>query len=453
MIKRRLHFATRSLRNKLLVGLALIHLLTIGSVVWYFYASYNTLMETIKDDQLQSLASAYASNNQIPTLAVSENASPNKKEGYIVQIWDRRGELKASSWPKMAIPLQPKPGLYTLHMGTQNERLWRVYSLRGGANSEIGTVQVIHSIDYMRQLIVRRALSAIVPLVLLFPLSFGVLWWVVWRVSRNLKNVSQLIASQDIHSASPLPVQSVPEEISPIVEAYNSVLERLRKAIESQRHFLQDSAHELRTPITAISLQMENLRQHIAPGAASERFTQLEAGVVRARGLVGQLLSLTRQQGIEPKDGHVEPVDIRYMLKESIEHLMVLADSRRIDVGFSGEGDFTLEANRSALRSLFDNLIGNAMRHTPPGSIVDVILKSQGSGTTVEIRDNGPGIPEEEIHRAFDRFSRFSTSDTPGSGLGLAIVKSIAARYGLKVELANCYSGSRIVGLCARVTL
>ncbi|WP_310607383.1 sensor histidine kinase [Buttiauxella brennerae] len=450
MKKFNFHFFNRSLRTRLLLSLAAIHLLTIAAVSIYFYSSYGDLMETLKDDQLEQVADAYAANPQISHLHVHrEGKSTHTKSVIEVQIWDHAGKLQASTKPSLAIPLQKTVGLHTI--STDAHQSWRVYTRKGELGSQIGTIQVIHDTGYMQALIWRRALSSIIPLLLLFPLSFGVIWLVIRRVSRDLKNASVIVASQDTHRLADFTVQQVPDELTPLVEAYNSALQRLSKAFDTQRHFLQDAAHELRTPVTAISLQLENLRPHIAPGEATERFNQLEAGVIRTRHLVGQLLSLTRQEGSEVGLNITEDLDLRLVLKESIEQLMVLADRRGIDIGFSGETSAWIKANRQELRSLFDNLINNAMKHTPPGSVVDVVLKVDHNATVVEIIDNGPGIPEEHIHRAFERFARFNHNETLGSGLGLAIVKSIADRYRLKVEVANLYNDERICGLCARV--
>lgn len=446
------HFVTRSLRNKLLFSLAFIHLLTISGVAWYFYASYGALMETIKDDQLEQWAAAYTSNPQMPQLSISNMRNGDQKGVYIVQIWDNKGNLQVSSRPSLHIALQKTSGFHTLRTGTSRDEQWRVYSRKGDPGSQIGTIQLIHNIGYMQDIVIRRALTAIIPLIMLFPLTFGVLWLVIRRVSRDLKNASILIASQNAYTLSDVQLKQVPDEILPLVEAYNSVLNRLSKAFDMQRHFLQDSAHELRTPITAISLQLENLRQYIAPGEATDRFIQLEAGVIRTRHLVGQLLSLTRQEGSESTQSTVEPINVSQILKQSIEQLMVLADQRGIDIGFSGNENVFIQANYQELRSLFDNLIDNAMWHTPRGTIIDVVLKTDAGSTVVEVIDNGPGIPEEHIHRAFDRFARFNTTETNGSGLGLAIVQNVALRHGLTVELRNLYDGKAIRGFCAKVS-
>ncbi len=133
---------------------------------------------------------------------------------------------------------------------------------------------------------------------------------------------------------------------------------------------------------------------------------------------------------------------------------MVVADKRGIDIGFNGSTHYHLQASRSELRSLFDNLIGNAMLHTPEGSLVDVLLHRVGDRTVVDIVDNGPGMPEAFIDRAFDRFTRSPTVKAQGSGLGLSIVRSVAQKHHIQVSLSNCLNPQgAICGLQVRVTL
>ena len=231
------------------------------------------------------------------------------------------------------------------------------------------------------------------------------------------------------------------------------MLDKLRAAWSSQRQFLEDAAHELRTPVTAVTLQLENLRQHIQPGEASRQFDQLEAGVTRTRHLVTQLLNISRQED-QSVVATVEAIELDDLLKESIEQLMVVADKRGIDIGFNGTTHYRLHASRSDLRSLFDNLIGNAMLHTPEGSLVDVLLHRVGNHTVVDIVDNGPGMPESFIERAFDRFTRSPGVQAQGSGLGLSIVRSVAQKHQMQVSLSNCHNlQGEISGLQVRVTL
>ncbi len=286
----------------------------------------------------------------------------------------------------------------------------------------------------------------------MMPLSLLVIWLVVRKITRDLRVASREIAAQDAHHPHSVSPGSLPDEIQPLVAAYNSLLDKLRAAWSSQRQFMEDAAHELRTPVTAVTLQLENLRQHIQPGEASRQFAQLESGVTRTRHLVTQLLNMSRWED-QSVVASLETIALEDVLKESIEQLMVVADKRGIDIGFSGTTHYQLQAGRSELRSLFDNLIGNAMLHTPEGSLVDVLLHRVDGQTVVDIVDNGPGMPESFIERAFDRFARAPDVKAQGSGLGLSIVRSVAHKHHIRVALSNCLNPHGVrCGFQVRVT-
>ncbi|MCE0490271.1 ATP-binding protein [Pantoea sp. Mb-10] len=444
----------RSLRNKLLATLVVLHLAMIGGVTWYFFHCYGDIMGTMKDDQLAKIADAWASSQRLPALMPMVMHEEKLKSSYIVQLWDAKNQLRASSWPSLHAPLQPKKGWSDLKVGDcGDDCTWRVYTRPGELGSDIGTIQVLHNIGYMKSLMVKRALDALIPLVLMMPLSLLVIWLVVRAITRDLRVASREIAAQEMLHPHTLSHEGLPDEVLPLVEAYNSLLDKLRAAWSSQRQFLEDAAHELRTPVTAVTLQLENLRQHIQPGEASRQFDQLEAGVTRTRHLVTQLLNVSRQED-RSVVATVDTLELDEVLKESIEQLMVVADKRGIDIGFTGSARYRLQASRSDLRSLFDNLIGNAMLHTPEGSMVDVLLHRVGSHTVVDIVDNGPGMPESFMARAFDRFTRSPDVKAQGSGLGLSIVRSVAEKHAMQVALANCYDPQGTVcGLQVRVTL
>jgi signal transduction histidine kinase len=201
--------------------------------------------------------------------------------------------------------------------------------------------------------------------------------------------------------------------------------------------------------MAAIGLQIENLRAHIPAGEATERFVQLEAGVTRAQHLIEQLLSLSRQDA--PRRAMArEAVDIEVLLRESVSQLMVLADARQVDVGFEGSIAPVVFAPAAELRSVFDNLIDNALRYAPEGGVVDVKLHAVDGHGVVDVLDNGPGIPADAMARVFDRFFRVPGAAAGGSGLGLAIARTAAERNGLRIELSNREHGR---GLRARVHL
>ncbi|KAA5928218.1 MULTISPECIES: HAMP domain-containing sensor histidine kinase [Pantoea] len=443
----------RSLRNKLLSTLLIIHLLMIGGVTWYFFSCYGDMVGTMKDDQLAKIADAWSTNKQMPALMPMLIAPDKAKSAFVVQLWDDQGQLRASSWPELQAPLQNQRGYHDVHVGQCDDCEWRIFTRPGMPGSEIKTIQVMHNLSYMKASMVKRALSAIIPMILMMPLSLLVIWLVVRKITRDLQVASRQIAAQETHHPHNVSPEGLPDEILPLVAAYNSLLSKLRDAWSSQRQFLEDAAHELRTPVTAVTLQLENLRQHIQPGEASRQFSQLEAGVTRTRHLVTQLLNVSRQDD-QSVVASVEHIELEDLLKESIEQLMVVADKRGIDIGFNGSTQYRLQASRSELRSLFDNLIGNAMLHTPEGSLVDVLLHRVAGKTVVDIVDNGPGMPESFIERAFDRFTRSPDVKAQGSGLGLSIVRNVAQKHQIHVALSNCLTPQGAVcGLQVRVTL
>jgi two-component system OmpR family sensor kinase len=331
----------------------------------------------------------------------------------------------------------------------QDNRRWRVYTLparQPGGQS----VQVLQSVSFRAKIAAERAGSAVAPLLLMLPLSMLVLWGVARAMSRALQDIGRQAAAQDDHNISELSVVHVPQELTPLVSSFNSLLRRLRDAFATQRRFVQDAAHELRTPITAIGLQVENMRNDMNCPAAEERFAQLEAGVRRPQRLVDQLLRLSKQEAAGADGPAI--VDLRTQLRESMNTLIGLADQRNIDLGFvasdQANGPITLNCAAADLRSLLDNLIENALRYTPEGGVVDVRLLQEKGHIAVEVVDTGPGIPQDMLPRVFDRFFRVPGNGTNGSGLGLAIAQAAAQRAGLLLTLRNRQDRS---GLIARI--
>ena len=157
-------------------------------------------------------------------------------------------------------------------------------------------MQVIQSGTFRAHLAAERAGAAIAPVVILLPLAILILWGVSGAMSRAVQDIGRQAAQQDEHTIAELPLERVPQELKPLVASFNSLLTRLRDAFATQRRFVQDAAHELRTPITAVALQLENVRGDMPAGACQQSLGQLEAGVSRAQRLVDQLLKLSRQE-------------------------------------------------------------------------------------------------------------------------------------------------------------
>lgn len=433
-----------SLRRALLLWLVPLFLLVGLASATFSYFSHGRMVNEFMDTQMEQLGQSLAGydGGLMPPLSQER---VEKWGMYVVQVWDRDGNLVRSSWPQLAAPLQSRPGFADIVAGNQT---WRVYT--SGAGESGYRVQVLQGGSFRHKLAAEQALGSVVPVLILLPLAIFVLWSVARAVSIAVQRIGRQAESLDFNTLKDLPLDRVPYEIRPLVVSFNSLLTRLRDTYDAKRRFVQDAAHELRTPLTALSLQLENLRTELPGESCKHSFTQLEGGVQRATRLVDQMLKMTRQEALAP-ESHAT-VDLHALVRESIGALIALADQRNIDLGVAGDTSgpaATLRCPPGELRSVLDNLIENALRYTPEGGVVDVRVVHEKDGRhAIEVVDTGPGIPPELMERVFDRFFRVPGTNARGSGLGLAIAQAAAQRCGLRIVLRNRTDRS---GLVARI--
>lgn len=203
--------------------------------------------------------------------------------------------------------------------------------------------------------------------------------------------------------------------------------------MDSQRRFVADAAHELRSPMTALSLQAERLAATQMPEQARERLEPLSRGIERSRQLIDQLLSLAAAQFTAERPR--TRVSVHDVFRRVLEDLLPLAQRKQLDIGVEGDEDVQLMINDMDLFTLVKNLTDNAIRYTPPGGRVDLGVELIHGSVRLYVKDTGPGIALDEQARIFDPFYRSLGSGETGSGLGLSIVKAIAGRIGARVEL------------------
>jgi two-component system OmpR family sensor kinase len=362
---------------------------------------------------------------------VSDAADPpiqhDPEDDFIVEIWNGAGERLHASRSAVNIPRRSQAGFADVHTAG-NE--WRVYASSDGAR----TVQVAQRAAVRREIAQHTAISAAIPIVVVIPLAWLLIGWALARFLGRLTAVASAIAERSLDSKDPIPLEGVPKEVSPLVVAMNSLIERLHHALDQQRRFVSDAAHELRTPLTALRLQIENLQHEAGQGVTEACLTDLERGTRRASALVEQLLRMARYDASREVDV-AEPVDLPELLKSCLADHLPIAESRGVDLGITAmERAYVLGA-RSELKNLFANLIDNAVRYTPSGGAVDVSIRPCGERAVVEIADTGCGISQDLLPRVFDRFFRAAPPGIEGNGLGLSIVKAIADRHDLEVEL------------------
>ena len=431
----------KSLREHLLMWLLPVFLAAaIIATVWTYYM-FGNMVTLFMDHQMSALADSHAVETLGPPTLRPLPDYHIEKGALIVQIWDGQGSLLTSSYPTLAVPLQATDGFNDVRVGSQR---WRVYTMHGAGR----TVQSIQNLEFRAMVINKQAFTTGLPIALLMPISAWILWFGACRAMKKLESLARAVSAQDENTIAELPTKDVPSEISPLVIAVNRLLTRLRDAFASQRRFVQDAAHELRTPITAMTLQLENLKACPMDAETAAQVSQFEAGLKRTKRLIEQLLRLARQEAPQKADA-ASNVDLAPFLQELLSDLMPCTDHRDIDIGLSVDINAHVRANPHELRSLLHNLLDNACRYTPEHGVVDVRLFADGGKVVVEIIDSGPGIPPDLLPRVYDRFFRIEGSDTEGSGLGLAIAKHAAERNRIDLHLDNRIERS---GLVARVT-
>jgi two-component system OmpR family sensor kinase len=298
-----------------------------------------------------------------------------------------------------------------------------------------------------RELSLRMAM----PTLLLVPLLVGLLVVGLARGLAPLEWTSRSVSDRDAKRLDPLPTQDVPVELLPLVRQVNALLERLSASLETQRRFVADAAHELRSPVAALALQAQVAERAATREARDAAYADLKQGIARAARLVEQLLDLAR---LEP--GVREPlgeVDLSLIAREVVGSYAARADERDIDLGADAPQKAPLLGVESEMRSLVTNLVDNAIRYAPPQSEVTVSVRPVDSAVELVVADAGPGIPSEERQRVFERFQRVPGDPTPGSGLGLPIVKAVVERHHGKVALEHASGTGCSRGLLVRVQL
>ncbi|MBE0624705.1 MAG: two-component sensor histidine kinase [Burkholderiales bacterium] len=351
------------------------------------------------------------------------------EDGLVVQIWDRNGLELYFSRPASKLPQRAELGFSTVATAHGS---WRVYS----ALERNNVVQVAQPMSVRRDLAAGMALRALLPLLALLPVLGVLIWLTIGRGLQPLERMAQALDRRTPDSLAPLSQEGLPSEIRPLVHAVNELLARLSRALESQKAFVADAAHELRTPLTAVQLQIQLAERAKTEGERDAAFAKLKHGQSRAAHLVQQLLTLARQEpGVSPPPHST--VELAEAVRLVISELAPLAANRNIALGLSHEAQARISGDFDALRVMLGNVIDNAIRYTPAGGAVDVAVRLQERTAVVEIADTGPGIPQEDRARVFDRFYRRVATHVAGSGLGLAIVKNIADRHHASIGLAN----------------
>lgn len=351
---------------------------------------------------------------------------------FQVQIWGPDGAQLFRS-PRTALPPLAVLGFSD---GMAGGVRYRVYSLQTPEQ----TVQIAQDLDARQARARSLALRAVFPVALLAPLLMLAVWWLIDRSLAPVERTRRQVAARTADDLSPLPDDGLPQEVLPLVQELNLLFGRSRLAFEAQRNFVADAAHELRSPLTALKLQLQLLQR--APDEAS-RATAIDAlgeGITRAARLVEQLLTLARSEPGAPVPAP-SPIDLSELVRQAVALTLPLANTRGSTLALFADAPVPVHGDAAALTALVRNLADNAVRYSPPNAQVELRVSMEAGAPTLQVDDSGPGIPPEDHERVFDRFYRRAHGDEPGSGLGLAIVRSVAEQHGAHVALATSKLG------------
>ncbi|MCY4754861.1 sensor histidine kinase [Pelomonas aquatica] len=423
----------RSLERDLLKWI--VGALAVGTVLVTVAAYWVTLeeMHEVFNAELKTIAEGVARMhhaNQDWTASADIPARtdiPDNSE-IVTQSWTAAGKRLYISDPRVSLPFLSIEGQSQPLVGGER---WIVHTvLRHGYVAQAAQRQS------QRQQMAGESAAQISSMMVGLVAAVGAL--LVFSLRRGLApldGAARDIATRSARSLAPIPMGAAPQELKPVIESTNELLRRLGESFLAQRRFLADAAHELRTPITALRLQLQMLKRSPDETSKQVSLEELESGIDRSQHLVEQLLQVARSEP-DVENMRVAAVDLAALARSVAGRFAIKADARRVDLGVHVIDEAVVDGDVQQLTVLLNNLVDNALRYAPGGPVTIEVLMDLAH-PVIRVSDDGPGIPEPERTRVFDRFFRGTSGsqDPEGSGLGLSIVRAIAEKHDAKVEL------------------
>lgn len=434
---------SHSLRARLLWFLFAAIILTAIAQAFIAYRTALAEANEIFDYQMQQMAMSLR-----PGLPVSSElvdrfiTNEDENFDFVVQVWTADGRRVFQSTELAELPQRSALGFSSVDArGTT----YRLFSVASGSQ----LIQVAQDLAARRELAGTLALRTAGPILVMVPLLMFLVWWVVSTSLAPVTRVRKQIAAREADALTEVSEQGLPDEIRPLVRELNLLFHRMRQAFDAQKNFVADAAHELRSPLAALKLQVEGLRRAHSDAGRELAVNRLSAGIDRSSRLVEQLLVLARHQASTAAATGNTLVDLAQAARLAMADVATAAQMRQINLGVAQLGECQLSGQAEALRILLRNFLDNAIKFTPIGGKVNLTLRRDGEHIVVHVDDSGPGIPEEDWKRVLDRFYRVTGTEGGGSGLGLAIVKAIADFHGAEISMGR---SSSLGGLCATAT-
>ncbi|MBI4996189.1 MAG: sensor histidine kinase N-terminal domain-containing protein [Rhodocyclales bacterium] len=424
----------RRLVGRLLGGVTVCWL---GMMAWGYVDTRHEVNE-LMDDQLvldahTLLAIAAHEADEMKPFSDEYDYQENEQLKYFrFQVWVDDGRLVMNSPATPGVPLTDADGHSNGADADSGGRHWRYYAQW---NKDRTVRVIVGQNDHVRDEMVSHTLwQLLLPALLGLPILGAWVWLATRHGLRPLDVVAEQIAAREPEHLDAVEPATAPEEIRPLIESINQLFGRVEQAIEAEKRFTADAAHELRTPLAALAAQAQVVLRARDPEESRHAAEQLITSSRRAARLIDQLLTLAR---LDPFDtAPAGTVELDWLAAQ----VCAINGPLAVENGVALELDTvptTVTGDADMLRILLRNLVDNAIRYTPAGGSVTVSVTDR----VLSVTDTGPGIPVAERERVFDRFHRLAGQEKEGSGLGLSIVARIAERHRAKIRLADGAGG------------
>jgi len=362
------------------------------------------------------------------------------------QIYDAQGQRRMYTSNLGLLPA-PAPGTAGFGDVRFDSHDWRVFTLRSLSGGP--TIRVAERHDSRNEIMHGLMIEHALPLLFGLPLLALLINWAVARGLRPLDQLALSLSGREPGHRGRVELANAPVELVPVVTAINSQLERLEDSLERERRFSADVAHELRTPLAATLVHLDNALAAVDETVRTQRISAARKGGQLLARRIGQLLSLARLEA--GAAGGAAAVDLVECVRETIEELSHAIDGSHVQVGVSSsDPSVVVQGHDAALKALVRNLVENSLRHVDDDGQVDIRISASPSWASIEVSDDGPGIPPARRAAVFTRFHRELAGAGDGYGLGLSIVKRAADLHGASIELLDSSFGR---GLRVRVEI
>lgn len=430
----------RSIRRQLtLLLIALLILISFSAALQGYRSSMHKSSELF-DAELMALAKSFTR-----VFAIQRNETFDAGEQIAVQLWQEKHLIKRST-------NTPQHNIGRFKSGFSDKNFsgkrWRVYSHT--FDDKHTWVMVAQPLQNRFELADKMIISAMAPIIMAIPLLAIIIYFAVNRGLRPLRSLSDALQRRSPRNFSPLVLQEPAIELVPMVNTLNSLLSRLQAAFEREQQFASNAAHELRTPLSVLKINLHNLRKEATSDGYVQRIDKLHQDTDRMIHAINQILLLSRTNP-EYFEANSTQVDAYHIAQSVISEMYTSIDNKHQTIELIGSTQIIL-SSEFALLTLMQNLIGNAHKYAPVKGVIQVIVQQDEHDVLIQVDDSGSGLNDDEYTKVLERFYRSSkhmTQKAPGIGLGLAIVKQIVDLHHGFVHLQR----SELGGLSVQVHL